>query len=315
MIKRLCTLLLLAACATAPAPAPKAKAPADPALFAEIVAMDKAMFDAFNAHDADKVEALFAPELEFFHDKGGLATREQAIGGMRSNFKRNDGLRRRLIPGSLEVYPIPGYGTLILADNGIETRLNQFLLSLDKVYTPESPWSLTVAYTYSDAGENRSNAAAADEHYLLDVQNLDNQPFIPSLGVPEHRLVISGYADVFWDMTLSGKLQFASPNPRDSVNCFDVTFPGNCYFDPFIPSDAIGYKQVDVALRKSFDTGTAFRPWIRVDVLNLFNWDNWADYNTYRGVPGDPNEDFGEVSGTNIVGPTRTFKLSLGFDF
>ncbi len=31
---------------------------------------------------------------------------------MRTNFERNDGLRRRLIPGSLEVYPVPNYGAI-----------------------------------------------------------------------------------------------------------------------------------------------------------------------------------------------------------
>jgi ketosteroid isomerase-like protein len=114
MIKRALALLLLAAgCATVPAP--QTKPPVDPALFAEIAAADKRMFDAFNAHDADGVEALFDPNLEFFHDKGGLATREQAIGGMRGNFAKNDGLRRRLIPGSMEVYPIPNYGAVQIA--------------------------------------------------------------------------------------------------------------------------------------------------------------------------------------------------------
>jgi len=107
--------LLLAACAgTAPQ---TSKAPADPRLFEEIAAMDRAMFDAFNAHDADKVEALFTPDLEFYHDKGGLVTRAQAIGGMRGNFAQNNGLRRRLIPGSMEVYPIPGYGAIETASH------------------------------------------------------------------------------------------------------------------------------------------------------------------------------------------------------
>lgn len=74
--------------------------------------MDRAMFDAFNAHDADKVEVLFDPDVEFFHDKAGLLTRAQAVQGMRGNFAQNNGLRRRLIPGSMEVFPLPGYGTV-----------------------------------------------------------------------------------------------------------------------------------------------------------------------------------------------------------
>jgi hypothetical protein len=212
-------------------------------------------------------------------------------------------------------FPIPGYGTLIIADNGIETRLNQLLLSAEKVYTPESPWSVTIAYTYSDATENRFNAANSDEHYLFDYPNLDGQPFQTSVGIPKHRLVVTGIAD-FWGMNLSSKLTLASPNPKDSVNCHDTTSFDNCFFDSFIPDGNIGFKQFDVALRKEWDTGAGLKLWVRGDVLNVFNWRNWTDYDTWRGGPSpDFNANFGNRSGDGIVFPTRTFKLSLGYSW
>ncbi len=212
-------------------------------------------------------------------------------------------------------FPIPGYGTLILADNGIETRLNQFLLGMEKGWTSDSPWNVTIAYTWSQAEENRPNASN-DEHYLFDLANLDNQEFIPSIGVPKHRLVVSGFTDLPWDFQFSGKLTLSSPTPKDATNCFEVVTPGACYFDPFTPSDNIGYKSLDMALRKTFNTGTSLQPWVRVDVINLLNWDNWQDYNTFRGDPfSGPNPDFGEVSSLAVVGATRTWKLSVGFDF
>jgi outer membrane receptor protein involved in Fe transport len=218
--------------------------------------------------------------------------------------------------GNLPFIAIPGFGTLIKADNGIETRLNQFLVGLDKGYTTDSPWSLTVAYTYSDAEENRFNAASSDEHYLLDYPSTDGLPFQMSVGVPEHRLVVSGFADIFWDMTFSGKLTLASPYPKDSTNCHDTTSFNNCFFDEFVPAGDIGYKTLDMSLRKSFNTGTNFTPWVRVDVINLLNWDNWTDYDTWRGGPiPDFNPNFGEVNGFGINGDTRTWKLSVGFDF
>ena len=212
-------------------------------------------------------------------------------------------------------FPIPGFGTLIKADNGIETRLNQFLLSLDKTYSSDSPWSLTTAYTYSDASENRLNAANSDEHYLFDYPNLDGQPFLMSVGVPKHRLVVSGFTDLFWDMTFSGKLTLASPNPKDSVNCHDTTSFDNCFFDEFVPDGSIGFKQLDLALRKSIPIGQSVKLWIRGDLLNVFDWHNWTDYDTWRGGPTDTNANFGKQSGFNISGVPRTFKLSLGLDF
>ncbi len=212
-------------------------------------------------------------------------------------------------------FPIPGFGTLIKADNGIETRLNQFLLSLDKTYSSESPWSLTMAYTFSDASENRLNAANSDEHYLFDYPNLEGQPFLMSVGVPKHRLVVSGFTDLFWDMTFSGKLTLASPNPKDSVNCHDTTSFDNCFFDEFVPDGSIGFKQLDLALRKSIPVGQSVKLWLRGDLLNVFDWHNWTDYDTWRGGPTDTNANFGNQSGFNISGVPRTFKLSLGVDF
>ncbi|HEY0160918.1 MAG TPA: nuclear transport factor 2 family protein [Thermoanaerobaculia bacterium] len=86
--------------------------PARTALYDEIARVDREMFDAFNAHDAAKLASYFDERLEFYHDTGGLLTLSDAMGGMTSNFAKNDGLRRELVPGSLEVYPIRDYGAI-----------------------------------------------------------------------------------------------------------------------------------------------------------------------------------------------------------
>ena len=133
--------------------------------------------------------------------------------------------------------------------------------------------------------------------------------------MPEHRLVVSGYGDIPWDMQLSGKLTLASAYPKDSVNCFDATSGNNCFFQAFEPDATFGYKQFDLALRKNMDTGTDLQMFVRVDVFNLFNWHSWTDYDTWRGFVGVPNPTFGDVNGFGITQPPRTFKLSMGFDF
>jgi outer membrane receptor protein involved in Fe transport len=212
-------------------------------------------------------------------------------------------------------FPIPGYGRLILADNGIETRLNTLLLSAEKVYTADSPWAVTIAYTYSNASENRLNAANSDEHYLFDYPNLDGQPFITSAGIPKQRLVTTGIVDL-WGVTLSGKLTLATPTPKDSVNCHDTTSFDNCHFDKFVPPGNIGFKQFDLAVRKEWKFGNDMGLWIRGDLLNAFNWHNWTDYDTWRGGPSpDFNNNVAHRTGDGIVFPTRTFKLSAGFNW
>ena len=208
---------------------------------------------------------------------------------------------------------IPGYGTLLIARNGIETELDSLLLSLEKPYTAESGWGVTVAYTYSDASENRLNAANSDEHYLFDYPGLDGQPMLASVGISRHRLVTTGIYDAPWGITASGKLTLATAPVRDAVNCFAAVSNDHCFFDPYTPHT--GFKQFDIALQKRWDTGTDLSPWVRFDLINAFDWRNWTDFQNDRGGPGAGRADWGTRNGDGILLPTRTFKLSMGFDW
>ena len=209
---------------------------------------------------------------------------------------------------------IPGYGSLILGDNGVEYNLNSLLLSIDKPYTADSGWGFNLAYTYSDAEENRTNASNGETYYFDGPRLTDR--FYTSTGVPRHRLVLSGIYDLGWDTTVSGKLVLATPKPRDATNCNDAVSDSYCFYDPFEPEGTIGYKQFDLALEKRWDTGSDLGLKIRADVLNVFNWRNWNDYDGWRGAAGEPrNPNFAQRNGDNILMPTRTFKLSFGLDW
>src|SRR6185436_9247257 len=81
-------------------------------LYKEIARMDSILFNAFNTRDVVKFGSLFTSDLEFFHDKGGLTNYEYTMNFMKDVAKNNNGLRRDLVKGSLEVYPIPGYGAM-----------------------------------------------------------------------------------------------------------------------------------------------------------------------------------------------------------
>jgi hypothetical protein len=74
--------------------------------------MDKTLFDAFNNRDTATFNKLFTKDLEFYHDKGGLTNYEYTVKSLVSTASLNNGLRRELVPGSLEVYPIPNYGAM-----------------------------------------------------------------------------------------------------------------------------------------------------------------------------------------------------------
>jgi len=81
-------------------------------LFNEIKKMDSILFNAFNKRDTGLFKEFFTKDLEFFHDEGGLTGFEQTISFMRSTAQPGNDLRRDLVQGSLEVYPVPGYGAM-----------------------------------------------------------------------------------------------------------------------------------------------------------------------------------------------------------
>jgi hypothetical protein len=90
----------------------------DPAgLRALVLDLDRRMFDAYNAHDVNALMAFFDPGLEFFHDTGGLLDFDQVKAGFTNVFASNKDIRRELVPGSLEVYPIKDYGAIQVGEH------------------------------------------------------------------------------------------------------------------------------------------------------------------------------------------------------
>ncbi len=81
-------------------------------LTATIARLDAKMFDAFNAHDTARVMALFADDVEFYHDKDGLSHYRETAESFPRLFASAPDIRRDLIPGSLQVYPLKDYGAI-----------------------------------------------------------------------------------------------------------------------------------------------------------------------------------------------------------
>ena len=112
-------LLALAACATPAASAPAEQA-ADPALTALIAEKDAAMFAAFNSCDGEGFGAYLEEGLEFYHDEAGLSLgRGATVDAVNNNVCNN--FTRQLLPGTLEVWPVPGYGAV---ETGLHTFTN-----------------------------------------------------------------------------------------------------------------------------------------------------------------------------------------------
>jgi ketosteroid isomerase-like protein len=76
-----------------------------------VTALDKELFDAYNTCDIAKLGTMVADDLEFYHDKTGLAVGKQPfLDAIKNNICGK--VTRQLVAGTLEVYPIHGYGAV-----------------------------------------------------------------------------------------------------------------------------------------------------------------------------------------------------------
>lgn len=204
---------------------------------------------------------------------------------------------------------VPGFGVLIVGNNGIQTRSTQLLLSAQKPYTKSSGWGSSFAYTFTDAEQNRD----INEHYSFDAATIQDYPYLRSNSVPRQRFVATGSLDGFWGITFGAKLVLATPVPYNGAVCQPPTQPGVGFC---VPADAVprgtwGYRTFDVQATKEFDIGGA-RVYGRVDLLNAFNWNNYIDVAT-QTVNGNLQAQY-RTDG-NITGFPRTLKFEVGMRF
>ena len=83
----------------------------DTELTSAISALDTQLFDAYNNCDIDKLGSMVVDDLEFYHDKTGLMVGKQPfLVAMKNNICGK--VRRELVKGSLEVYPLKGFGAV-----------------------------------------------------------------------------------------------------------------------------------------------------------------------------------------------------------
>lgn len=219
---------------------------------------------------------------------------------------------------------IPGFGALIIGNNGIRTRTTQLLLSSEKPYTKESGWSTTFAYTYTRAYQNRD----INEHYSFDQATVQQYPFILSNAAAKHRFVATGTMDVPWDITLSAKLTLATPIPDNTFLNYiapNTFFPNGTNNQPIglappgtgrflIGGKVFGYRDIDLQANKDIHLFQGTRMYVRLDLLNVFNWKNFSDYSTFANDTFQ-NAVVKYTPNGNIIFVPRTLKLQVGIDF
>ena len=118
LISLITALIAVAALGASAAPASGDRSTTQEAtdpLFETISALDTAVFDAFNncssPEQLQKHASYFAPDVEFYHDTGGVTWSRQEMLTNTAKYVCGN-FRRELVPDTLKVFPIKDFGAI-----------------------------------------------------------------------------------------------------------------------------------------------------------------------------------------------------------
>ena len=204
------------------------------------------------------------------------------------------------VPGCFVGNQIPGFGTVLFADNTGKTWYDAATLKVDRAYRlgAKFGWGGGIAYTFAKRqtqGFNDDFSFPNPADYPKQVRNDERHRVVANwvIGMPS-------LLNIFF----SGIATVGSGTKYDVGDRFGGT--GN----PLKPGafDPPTYKMLDLRLRKDFVFGRS-RLGLSVDGFNVLNNQNLGCYNT--GNPADSN--FGKA-GCTISDPRRVqFGLEVGF--
>ena len=154
----LLTTVLYTACSTSKnnsGPQVKGYSPMSTELYDSIAYLDSIFFDAFNNKHLDRLAPFLSDNLEFYHDLGGVTNYTQNIDAFKRSFESERKLRRELVRGTLEVYPILDYGAVetgthrfYATEKGQQERLSSEAKFVQVWQKQNGVWKITRIISY-----------------------------------------------------------------------------------------------------------------------------------------------------------------------
>jgi len=152
-------------------------------LYAELAKMDSVVFANVYTCNTAKNETFFTDDIEFYHDKGGVTkTKRALVDQLKENFcgEGKTKLRRELIAGSMQVYPINNYGAVQMGDHRFYVTENarvpdgqgkEVLSGVAKfihVWKYENgEWRISRVFSYDHGAPGVKNPATSGELYQI----------------------------------------------------------------------------------------------------------------------------------------------------
>jgi len=154
-------------------------------LYAELSELDSVVFANVYTCNSAINETFFTDDIEFYHDKGGLTrSRKTLVEELRNNFcgEGKTKLRRELIKGSMQVFPIKNYGAVQLGDHRFYVTENgkEVLSGVAKfihVWKYENgKWRISRVFSYDHNAPGAETSATSGDLYQT-VASRDSELF------------------------------------------------------------------------------------------------------------------------------------------
>jgi hypothetical protein len=217
------------------------------------------------------------------------------------------------VAGCFQNRGIPGWGTILMADDAGKTWYDALQIKVDRPYRGNVEtgrgWGAGLAVTVAERETQGFND-------LFTFPNATDYPRQKRNDEPL-RIVGNWIVDMpwLWGVQFSGLVNLGTGTRLDVGGRFDCNNDATCFagggFAPekhsFIIPDAFAYRMVDVRLRKDFLRARGNRVGVSAEVFNLFNFDNLGCYSTFNR----DDSNFGKA-GCTISDPQR---LQIGLEY
>lgn len=190
-------------------------------------------------------------------------------------------------PNCFENRDIPGWGTILFADDAGKTWYDALQVKVDRPYARAASqrwgWGAGLAVTVAERETEGFNDLFSFPNPVDYPRQKRNDEPLRIVGNWVVDLPFAGGAQFSGLLTLGrgtrqdigGRHDGGDPNTVFEPGGFE---PGT---DPFI-IDAFAYRMLDLRLRKDFVSFRGSRIGVAADVFNVFNFDNLGCYNTFR---------------------------------
>jgi ketosteroid isomerase-like protein len=137
----------------------------------EVLSLDSAFWRHYNSCNVEAMRSFFTDDLEFYHDKGGVTNgADKLIEVSKRNLCSNDNfrLRRDVVPGTVEIYPMYSnnvlYGAVLtgqhvfyILEKGKEPNLDGLARFTHLWLKTERGWKMSRVLSYDHGPASRLN--------------------------------------------------------------------------------------------------------------------------------------------------------------